>query len=170
MQQQSRHEIDVFKIAGVQVSLDYSWAILFAIVLWSLAAGYFPYAYPGYTQSSYWIVGLAATVMFFASVRSEERRVGKECRYRWWPYHETTKGRKGVSQAYAEGRGRRGRGDGGGAAPQRHVSGPARDGSQGAGSHLGQDAHALHPDPAGGQGHRGAIALRPDPRADHLSL
>src|SRR5690554_129503 len=20
-------------------------------------------------------------------VRSEERRVGKECRYRWWPYH-----------------------------------------------------------------------------------
>ena len=21
------------------------------------------------------------------SERSEERRVGKECRYRWWPYH-----------------------------------------------------------------------------------
>lgn len=72
MQQQSRHEIDVFKIAGVQVSLDYSWAILFAIVLWSLAAGYFPYAYPGYTQSSYWIVGLAATVLFFASVLIHE--------------------------------------------------------------------------------------------------
>ena len=22
-----------------------------------------------------------------ANVRSEERRVGKECRSRWWPYH-----------------------------------------------------------------------------------
>src|SRR5205809_5386192 len=25
------------------------------------------------------------------SLRSEERRVGKECRYRWWPYHEKRK-------------------------------------------------------------------------------
>src|SRR5438552_8976336 len=24
-------------------------------------------------------------------VRSEERRVGKECRARWWPYHEKQK-------------------------------------------------------------------------------
>src|SRR6266511_6241887 len=26
--------------------------------------------------------------------RSEERRVGKECRSRWWPYHEEKKGTK----------------------------------------------------------------------------
>src|SRR5438046_10450374 len=25
------------------------------------------------------------------TTRSEERRVGKECRYRWWPDHEKTK-------------------------------------------------------------------------------
>src|SRR5690349_23332497 len=28
-------------------------------------------------------------------VRSEERRVGKECRSRWWAYHGNTKGRAG---------------------------------------------------------------------------
>src|SRR6266511_6387699 len=27
--------------------------------------------------------------------RSEERRVGKECRYRWWAYHEKKKKEKG---------------------------------------------------------------------------
>src|SRR5947207_4658819 len=27
-------------------------------------------------------------VVFVAKVRSEERRVGKECRSRWWRYHE----------------------------------------------------------------------------------
>src|SRR5262245_66019972 len=27
-------------------------------------------------------------------VRSEERRVGKECRSRWWPYHEKKKERR----------------------------------------------------------------------------
>src|SRR5438034_4434296 len=32
--------------------------------------------------------------MFFVS-RSEERRVGKECRFGWWPYHEEEN--KGVS-------------------------------------------------------------------------
>src|SRR5687768_18530652 len=26
-----------------------------------------------------------------AELRSEERRVGKECRSRWWPYHEKKK-------------------------------------------------------------------------------
>src|SRR5438552_19156502 len=29
-----------------------------------------------------------------ALLRSEERRVGKECRSRWWPYHETEKMKK----------------------------------------------------------------------------
>ena len=27
----------------------------------------------------------------FKAYRSEERRVGKECRSRWWPYHEKKK-------------------------------------------------------------------------------
>src|SRR5438046_8829829 len=29
-------------------------------------------------------------------VRSEERRVGKECRSRWWPYHEKNNRQHGV--------------------------------------------------------------------------
>ena len=33
------------------------------------------------------LLGFAAGVMIAASVRSEERRVGKECRSRWSPYH-----------------------------------------------------------------------------------
>ena len=34
-----------------------------------------------------WIFELAVTLVFAALVRSEERRVGKECRSRWSPYH-----------------------------------------------------------------------------------
>ena len=38
------------------------------------------------SNKSKWIkaIGVAATVI---GVRSEERRVGKECRSRWSPYH-----------------------------------------------------------------------------------
>jgi Zn-dependent protease/predicted transcriptional regulator len=64
--------IELFKVAGVQVEIDYSWLIIFALVLWSLSAGYFPQEYPGYTAIDYWMVGLVATVLFFASVLVHE--------------------------------------------------------------------------------------------------
>src|SRR5689334_25433996 len=34
------------------------------------------------------------------TIRSEERRVGKECRYRWSPYHEKKKNKKRESIKY----------------------------------------------------------------------
>ena len=34
-----------------------------------------------------YLEGLAGLHLIGASVRSEERRVGKECRSRWSPYH-----------------------------------------------------------------------------------
>ena len=30
---------------------------------------------------------LIGTMIYQQATRSEERRVGKECRSRWWPYH-----------------------------------------------------------------------------------
>ena len=39
-------------------------------------------------------------------VRSEERRVGKECRSRWSPYHEKKKKREQIGRAWGRRRGR----------------------------------------------------------------
>lgn len=64
--------IDLFKLAGIQVSIDYSWLVIFALILWSLASGYFPGQYPGYSAAAYWIVGLVATILFFGSVLGHE--------------------------------------------------------------------------------------------------
>src|SRR5437016_13021290 len=33
-------------------------------------------------------------------LRSEERRVGKECRSRWWPYHEKKKKIRGLQSVH----------------------------------------------------------------------
>ena len=66
MEAKRPQEIDLFKVAGVQIAIDYSWLIIFALVLWSLSAGYFPALHPGATRAEYWIVGLVATVLFFA--------------------------------------------------------------------------------------------------------
>jgi Zn-dependent protease/predicted transcriptional regulator len=64
----SRQEIDLFKLAGVQIAIDYSWLIIFVLVLWSLSAGYFPALHPGYPTGEYWMVGSVATLLFFASI------------------------------------------------------------------------------------------------------
>jgi Zn-dependent protease len=72
MRETTRREVNLFRIFGVQVAIDYSWLIIFALVLWSLSAGYFPGQYPGYGAAAYLTAGLVATLLFFASVLVHE--------------------------------------------------------------------------------------------------
>jgi Zn-dependent protease len=56
------------RIAGIQITLDYSWFVIFILVLWGLGGGYFPRHFPGYSAPVYWAAGLAAAVLFFLSI------------------------------------------------------------------------------------------------------
>jgi Zn-dependent protease/predicted transcriptional regulator len=64
--------IELIRIAGVQVEIDYSWIVIAILVWWSLSAGYFPREYPDHAFTSYWIVGAIGTLLFFASVLGHE--------------------------------------------------------------------------------------------------
>lgn len=64
--------INLFKIHGIQIAVDYSWFIIFFLILWSLSAGYFPKAYPGAQRSAYWAAGVIASILFFSSVLIHE--------------------------------------------------------------------------------------------------
>lgn len=66
------HGITLFSVGGVAVRIDYSWLLIFVLVLWSLTAGYFPQVHPGYSFWTYAAVGLVATLLFFASVLVHE--------------------------------------------------------------------------------------------------
>lgn len=79
--------VNLFRVAGVQVALDYSWIAIFLLVFWSLSAGYLPGEYPGYGWPSYVATGLIATLLFFTSVLLHElshavvaNRLGQEVR------------------------------------------------------------------------------------------
>jgi len=39
--------IKLFNLLGFEVRIDLSWIIIAGLVTWSLAAGLFPYLYPG---------------------------------------------------------------------------------------------------------------------------
>jgi Zn-dependent protease/predicted transcriptional regulator len=64
--------INLFKVAGIQITIDVSWFIIFLLVLWSLSAGYFPRQFPDQSVQVYWAAGLVATILFFFSVLFHE--------------------------------------------------------------------------------------------------
>lgn len=60
--------IRVFRIGGIPVRLDAGWAVIFGVLAWSLASGYFPHVLPARSGAAYWAGGLVAAALLFASI------------------------------------------------------------------------------------------------------
>jgi len=60
------------RILGVDLRLDYSWFIIFALVAWSLASHTFPMTHFGWSPGVYWAMGVITALLFFASVVTHE--------------------------------------------------------------------------------------------------
>ncbi len=63
-----RSGISLFRVAGIEVRLDYTWFFIFTLILVSLAAGYFPRAHPDLPATSYWAAAAFASLLFFGSI------------------------------------------------------------------------------------------------------
>ena len=68
----NRGGISLGRILGIQIKLDYSWFLIFALVTWTLASGYFPAEFGTWPTYEYWVVGAATAVLFFVSVLLHE--------------------------------------------------------------------------------------------------
>ena len=78
------------RIRGIDVGVHYTWLLAFALVSWSLAAGYFPQNYPGWGRGLYWTVGVAAALMLFGSVLAHELCHAFVAQARGLPVHGIT--------------------------------------------------------------------------------
>lgn len=58
----------LFKVFGIPVEVNVSWFVIFLLVAWSLVSLYFPTNYPDMPALSYWVMGIVAALMLFASV------------------------------------------------------------------------------------------------------
>lgn len=58
----------IARIAGIDISIHYTWILIFALVTWSLGIGYFPVAYPGWATWLYWLTSVTAALLLFVSV------------------------------------------------------------------------------------------------------
>ena len=69
---ENKRGLKLMTVHGIDIRIDYSWFIIFALVLLSLSAGYFPQAYPDQPVYVYWLTGFFATLLFFFSVITHE--------------------------------------------------------------------------------------------------
>jgi Zn-dependent protease/predicted transcriptional regulator len=52
--------------------LHYSWFFIFGLIAWALASSYFPDVFPDWSLATYWLIGLATSLLFFASLLLHE--------------------------------------------------------------------------------------------------
>lgn len=64
--------LTIGRVAGVRIGINWSWLIMFALIVWSLEAAVFPAQNPGLSQVTYLVMAIVAAVLFFASLLLHE--------------------------------------------------------------------------------------------------
>lgn len=67
-----RNGIPLFKLFGIQVNLDYSWFLVFLLIVWSLMAGHYFMAYQNGSTGFRLLLAVITALLFFASILAHE--------------------------------------------------------------------------------------------------
>jgi Zn-dependent protease len=67
-----RSSVTLGRIGGIAVGINWSWLIVFGLIVWSLAAAVFPETNPGLAGGAYVAMAIAATLLFFISILLHE--------------------------------------------------------------------------------------------------
>ncbi len=85
-----RNTLGLGRVFGIQIKLDYSWFIVFTLVVWSLADHYFPTTHPGWPERTYWAMGVVTALLFFTSVVLHELAHSFVSQAQGVPVHDIT--------------------------------------------------------------------------------
>src|SRR5918997_3510240 len=65
-------DLTLGRLGGVQIRINWSWLVVFALIVWSLAASVFPSQNPELSDRVHLAMGVVAALLFFASVLLHE--------------------------------------------------------------------------------------------------
>jgi Zn-dependent protease len=68
----NRHTISLGHILGIPIGLDYSWFLIFVLLTWTMAVGYYPAEFKNWPIAQYWFMGAVTAIMLFVSVLLHE--------------------------------------------------------------------------------------------------
>ena len=64
--------LTIARIAGIRIGVNWSWLIVFALIVWTLESTVFPSTYPDLTTTTYVAMAAVAAVLFFCSLLLHE--------------------------------------------------------------------------------------------------
>lgn len=64
--------IKIGKLLGVPITIDVSWFVIFALIVYTLSQFYFPQVNPNFSSAMNWLAGVIAALMLFGSVLLHE--------------------------------------------------------------------------------------------------
>ncbi len=67
-----KSSLRLFRIAGIDIGIHYTWIFIFILISWSLAVGVFPAQRPGQSAALYWGMGVITSLLLFVSVLLHE--------------------------------------------------------------------------------------------------
>ncbi len=78
------------RIAGIEIDINVSWIIILVLLTVSLATGWFPQLYAGWSSATYWGVGFISALLLFVSVLLHELAHSLVARRRGLPVKNIT--------------------------------------------------------------------------------
>lgn len=60
------------RVAGIEIGINWSWVVVFALIVWTLARGVFPSTNPGLSGPAHVAMAIVAALAFFASLLLHE--------------------------------------------------------------------------------------------------
>jgi Zn-dependent protease len=60
------------RVAGIEIGVNWSWAVVFVLITWTLYSGVFPEQNPGRSNGTYLAMAIAAAFLFFGSLLLHE--------------------------------------------------------------------------------------------------
>src|SRR6266568_3580866 len=78
------------KIAGIDIDINVSWIIIVVLLTVSLATGWFPQLYPGWSTATYWLIAFLSSLLLFVSVLLHELAHSLVARRRGLPVKSIT--------------------------------------------------------------------------------
>ena len=67
-----RDSLTLGRIAGIRFGVNWSWLIVLALIVWTLATGIFPEQNPGHSDGTYVAMAIVAAILFFTSLLMHE--------------------------------------------------------------------------------------------------
>jgi Zn-dependent protease len=77
-------------IAGINIDIHMSWIIILALLTVSLATGWFPQLYQGWSTATYWLIAFLSSLLLFVSVLLHELAHSLVARRRGLPVKSIT--------------------------------------------------------------------------------